>query len=476
MANYSTPGVYINNVKAGQQSISQPSSSVGAMLGVTRSGLVGEVQLVTSFTEFTNLYANGLDTAFMNESDLTYAVHGFFANGGQKVYIGRVVSPTAKKAKSSEANATITAKYEGAWGNNIKITFAQNEDYVAESNLVYDVTVSVGTSDSVTIKGVTKDTFKEALTNNSKVSNWITVEEVKGEFVIPEEAITFTTGADGISDLTDSIYLDALNWLDNYADEVTTVAIPGETSDAINDGLISYCDKNKLIPILDMPMGSTVKQTKDCRKKLSANGGVLVYPWGKVTDPLTGGLKTVPSCGHYMGVHARIVEERGIHKVPAGSDAVVRGFVDLEKKLTNAEIGELNTVGVVSIISKTNSGILVWGARGLNNDQTMKYVSDVTINYTISKALLTGTEFAVFEPNTPELWSKLSATCNAYLETLRVAGTLKGTKEEAYYVTIDETNNTNESINNGELNIEIGYAPVKPAEFIIIKLAHTIDA
>src|SRR5574344_523283 len=98
MATYNSPGVYIQDVKSGSQSITQASSSIGCLLGATRSGLLGEAQLVSSFTEFINLYANGLDTAFMANSALAYAVHGFFTNGGQQLYIGRVASSTANKA------------------------------------------------------------------------------------------------------------------------------------------------------------------------------------------------------------------------------------------------------------------------------------------------------------------------------------------------------------------------------------------
>ena len=84
--------------------------------------------------------------------------------------------------------------------------------------------------------------------------------------------------------------------------------------------------------------------------------------------------------------------------------------------------------------------------------------------------------FAVFEPNDESLWSRVQATCKAFLETLRTSGALKGTADEAYYVTVDDTNNTDATIAEGQLNIEIGYAPVKPAEFVIIKLAHSIEA
>lgn len=475
MATYNSPGVYIQDIKSGSQSIVQASSSIGCLLGATRSGLLGEAQLVSSFTEFLNLYANGLDTGFMSNSALAYAVHGFFTNGGQQVYIGRVASSTAKKAtKTSTAGITATALYEGAWGNEITITIAKSADW-EESNPIFDVTVSVGSSDSTTVSEVTLATMADSVLSNSKIKNWLGVFSLATSYeAITAESFTLTAGADGVDDLVDNDYIKALNMMD-ILDDVTLVGIPAQTSTVVNDAIMSYCDNNDLFPILDMPMGSTVKETKEYRKSISAKGGCLAFPWGKMNDPLTNTLKTVPTCGHVMGVYSRTIEERGVHKAPAGTDAVVRGFVEMETPLTNNDVAVLNPVGVVCIMSRPNAGIVIWGARALTSDSSMRYVSDVLINYNIKRSLYNGTQYAVFEPNDETLWSSVNATCKAFLESLRAQGSLKGTADEAYYVTIDSSNNTDDTINNGFLNIEIGYAPVKPAEFVVIKLAHSIE-
>lgn len=476
MATYNSPGVYIQDIKSGLRSIQQASSSIGCLLGATRSGLVGEAQLVNSFTEYMNLYANGLDTAFMANSSLTYAVHGFFTNGGQQVYIGRVASSSAKKStKTSTAGITATAKYEGIWGNDISIKIAKSEEFEETSNEIYDVIITLGTSDSVVISEVTESTLVASVLANSKVKNWLSEFSLSSSYAITEENFKLAGGADGVDDLVDDDYVQALNMID-VLDDVTLVAIPAQTSKVVNDAIMSYCDNHGLFPILDMPMGSSVKDTKAYRKSISAKGGCLAYPWGKMNDPLTNTLKTVPTCGHVMGVYARTIEERGVHKAPAGVDAVVRGFVEMEKPLTKGDVDVLNPVGVVCIMSRPNAGIVIWGARALTNDSSMRYVSDVLINYNIKRSLYNGTQYAVFEPNDETLWSSVNATCKAFLESLRLQGTLKGTAEEAYYVTVDSSNNPEASINNGFLNIEIGYAPVKPAEFVVIKLAHSIES
>ena len=477
MASYQAPGVYVQDVVSGSQSITQASSSVGVMIGVTRSGVIGVAQKIGSWTEFITKYANGLDTPFLENSYLPYAVHGFFTNGGKELYIGSVKKEAKKATITSETNGiTVTASTEGVWGNNIEVTLKKSSDYVESTNETFDVTISVGTTDSVTISDVTKDSICETILSNSKAKEWISVFSL-GERTekLSEETFSLSEGSDG-SQLQDSDYVDALSMID-VLDDVTLVAIPGQTSKVVNDAILSYCDNNSLFPIIDMPIGSTAEETKAYRKSISAWTGALPHPWGRMNDPLTNTLKTVPTAGHAMGVYARTIESRGIHKAPAGVDAIVRGFVEMEYQLTPSQISMLNPIGVVCVTSRPNAGIVLWGARSLNSsDSTMRYVTDGLLNLNIKKSLYDGTQFAVFEPNDESLWSRVQATCKAFLETLRTSGALKGTADEAYYVTVDETNNTDATIAEGQLNIEIGYAPVKPAEFVIIKLAHSIEA
>ena len=475
---FNRPDVYIQDVSNGASPIQQASSTVGILIGAMKSGPVGEPILVSSWTEFIQNFANGLDTPFMKESDLPYSVYGFFANGGNSVYVVRVASSTAKKATGTgtkNTNLTFTAKNPGNFKPTVQIK--KSADWVENTNDVYDVIITMSSSDDgvATISEVTKDTIVKAINTDMTAKEWIVAEATSVLATLSEETITLTDGADGITDLKDADYINALE-VCSTIDDASFLAIPGQTSTAVNDAILTYCDAHMLFPILDMPVGSTVKQTKEYRKSISAYGGILAYPWGNVADPLTDGTKLVPTAGHVMGVYSRVIGAQGIKKAPAGVDAVVKGFLSMEKKLTDAEIGQLNPVGVVCIVPRTNAGIVIWGARGLNPKADMRYVTDVIINYNIKKSLYSGTQFAVFEPNDESLWSRVKATCEDFLENLRLNGVLKGSKEEAYFVTCDATNNTDATINNGFLYVEIGYAPVKPAEFVVIKLAHSMSS
>lgn len=474
MAQYNAPGVYVHDVSSGAQSITQASSSVGLLIGKTRNGVIGVAQKIGSWTEFINKFASGLDTPFMENDYLAYAVHGFFANGGSQLYVGSVKKNAVKATATSEENQIVaTAASEGVWGNNIKVTIAKSTDWKDNTFEAYDVTVEVGSIDSATVKDLARKDLASVV-KNSKIRMWLS------EFTVPDsvdavvpETFTLKTGTDG-DELQDADYEKALE-MATVCDDLTMIAIPGQTSSAVNSALIAFCDSHGYFPFLDMPMGSTAEATRQYRKGISAWTGALAFPWGRMNDPLTNGLKTVPTCGHLMGLYARTIENSGIHKAPAGVQATVRGFVELEYTVTPTELGDLNNAGVVTIMSRPNAGIVAWGARSINSsDSTLRYVTDGLINLSIKKSLYDGTQYAVFEPNDEKLWSNVRATCVGFLETLRQNGTLKGTAEEAYYVIVDESNNTDDTIAEGQLNIEIGYAPVKPAEFIIIKLAHSI--
>lgn len=478
MSSYTSPDVYIETVQSGSQTISSKSSSIGAMIGATRSGALNKAQLVTSWTDFVSKFANGLESPFLATSYLPYAVYGFFANGGSMLYVGRVASKTAAKATKTGTNLKVTAISEGTWGNDILVSIKKSTDFVEETNLEYDVTVSLGSSESVKIEGVFFDTIADAILSNEKAKKWLSDVEVVASSELSEEDITLAGGADGVSDLTDTDYANGLSMLDEYLDDITLVAIPGVETVATRDAVMTYCANNKIFPIVSMPVASTDDEIRTYRKNHSCDYGALVIPWGNVTDALTNKEKLVPPEGHYMGVCSRIIESRGAHKAPAGTEAVVRGFNSLERNITKEINGILNPLGVICIMTRPNYGLCVWGARGLNSsDSKMRYVSDHILNIKIRKELYAGTMFAEFEPNDETLQKRVYTACKNYLEKLRKDGALKGTGEgTAWYCICDSTNNTDDTIAEGYLYVDIGYAPVKPTEFVVIRLAHSIDS
>lgn len=497
MASYTAPGVQVVDVVSGSQSITEASASVGALIGVAPAGIVNRPKKIGSWSEYIENFANGLESPFNENSYLSYSVYGFFQNGGQELYIINV----RKKAKAAVGTGEFLqaeAASEGTWGNGLVLEIKKEKDYDAETNPSFSLTATLG-DNSYTIPNLTDENFIETVSNDRTLAFWVkNIEIVSGGGTVPEPSvpdpeegedqeieeqaldvslaeatITFEGGTDG-EELTDSDYINAVDLL-NELDDVTLIAVPGQTSAVINDYLLSFSDNNKMFAMLDMPIGSSSEETKAYRKSISAFTGELAWPWGRMNDPLTNKLKTVPTAGHLMGVYSRTITARGAFKAPAGTDAVVRGFLEMETNVTPTELSTLNPVGVICIMSRPNAGIVVWGARSLNStDSTMRYVSDGLLNIVITRSLYNGTQWAVFEPNDEFLWKRLITACKAFLENLRTNGALKGASDEAYFVTCDSTNNTDYTISEGQVHVDIGYAPVKPGEFVIIHLAHSI--
>ena len=187
-------------------------------------------------------------------------------------------------------------------------------------------------------------------------------------------------------------------------------------------------------------------------------------------DPLSGKNIMVPPSGHMAGIWARTDEDRGVHKAPANE--VVRGAISLELQLTTAEQGQLNPVGINCIRSFPGRGIRVWGARTLSSDQAWKYLNVRRLFNYIEESLLVGTQWVVFEPNDLRLWQRVKRTVSAFLMGTWRDGALFGaTPEEGFYVKCDAETNPPDAIDRGELVVEIGIAPVKPAEFVVIRIA-----
>lgn len=471
MAEYLTPGVFIED-SPNPPVIEAVSASNGGFVGITQRGEVGKPVFITSWNAFINNFAYGMDSPFLANSDLAYAVYGFFQNGGKRCYVLRVASKTAKAASLTKETLTISARDAGIWGNKLKVTITANADTATN----FDLKVTMGTEVVEMFRNLTNTTGEE--------NSWIDVLDTQSKFIkgvsgtlSVVDATALTGGDDGVSDIADSDYTEALLKFDAL-DDLNLLCIPGQTSTTVTQALITYCEKRKdIFAILDAPEASTVESVLALRKSLSCKNAALYFPWIKVTDPLSklGKLRSCPTCGHVMGVYARTISERGVWKVPAGTDAVIRGAVEVVTSLSRADTDSLNPAGVVSIIPKPNYGIVIWGARDLHPDSSMKYISDVLLDIFIKKSVFNGTQSFVFEPNDSHTWTKITATVQAFLDTLWRDGALHGsTASEAYYVKCDEDLNTADVRNQGKLLCEIGYANKKPAEFVIFRFSHEL--
>ena len=476
------PDVYVQEVSSGEKPIQAVSTSTGAFIGVTARGEVGVPVLVTSWTDFINKFAKGLSTPFIKGSDLPNAVYGFFQNGGSRCYVVRVASSSATTAKASIAleGLEVKAKDCGAWANDkLGIEVKANS-----SNFDVNVYMNKELVESFIDVSNTESANNYYLDVINETSQFIHIEKQSEETLATTEGIVkFASGDDNSVSLSDGDFTGAkgLQALDIVSD-VNLIAIPSKSEDAVAKALIDYCDKrNDCFAILDVPKGTvTAENAKAFREKLGGTNGAVYFPWGKVIDPIgrnTKSLKECPLCGHIMGMYSNVDNTRGVYKTPAGEGSTLKGVSDLVVTVTKGMQEVLNPIGVNCIIAKPNTGIVVWGGRSLSTDPAKRYVSDVRYDIMVRQSLYNGTQWAIFEPNDSSLWTKVDTSITSFLDSEWRQGALRGeSADEAYYVKCDSELNTEESINNGMLVAEIGYAKQKPAEFVVVKIVQKTNS
>lgn len=505
MAEYLTPGVFVEDI-SGVVNMPQGSEPTAAFVGVASTGPVGVPVLVTSWNNYLSVFATGQDTAFLANSKLAYAVYGFFQNGGKKCYVLRVSGGTISNGKVtfSATSATSTgplseqtqvygdfatifsAKSEGTWGNTLKIEIPKSGIDTTLNTFTLRVlynNVVVESWGALKNTSNTQGCFADII---NAESNFIKVTDLTKTAVLSTLAsatetvptLTFSGGTDALASsgapVADNIYEASLSLLDFY-DDIRLVAIP-EASATLQVAIATYCTNNKYrIAICEGLETSTNAEINTLRGNLNDKNAVLYDRWITVVNPLSssGALIAVPACGHICGVISRISESRGFWKSPAGTEAVLRGAVGVTKIPTQAETDLNNPKGINAIVPKTNYGVVIWGARSCNSE--LPYVSDLYTNINIKKDLNDLTQPYVFEPHDSTLWTKVRTTCQDYLNGLYQRGAFFGdSPEQAYYVKCDEELNPVSVRNQGKLICEVGYAGKKPAEFIIIRIAHEL--
>jgi uncharacterized protein len=248
---------------------------------------------------------------------------------------------------------------------------------------------------------------------------------------------------------------------------------------------LAYCVTRRAMLIVDPPL--SFQQSLDGSAVLSAlatagiNGtnarnGVMYFPRVLEVDPLKGGkVGTFVSCGAVAGVMSKTDASRGVWKAPAGIDAGIAGTAGLAVNMTDAENGLINPIGINALRTFPIIGSVVWGARTLRGADVVaddyKYLPVRRFALFMEESLFRGLKFAVFEPNDEPLWAQIRLNVGAFLNNLFRQGAFQGrTPRDAYFVKCDNETTTQNDINLGVVNVLVGFAPLKPAEFVIIKI------
>ena len=267
-----------------------------------------------------------------------------------------------------------------------------------------------------------------------------------------------------------------------------TRAAPGNPSalditvdpNAIYSAAIALCDSRRAFLLLDAPPNvNTVSGAVDWKTSgltVSDANGAAFFPRLRLPDPLNNfQLRTFAPCGVVAGLYARIDGTRGVWKAPAGIEATLSGVQSLVYKMTDAENGVLNPLGLNCFRTFPVYGSVLWGARtlvGADADASQwKYVPVRRIALFLEESLYRGTQWVVFEPNDEPLWAAIRLNVGSFMQTLFRQGAFQGqTPADAYFVKCDSDTTTQADIDLGIVNILVGFAPLKPAEFVIIQI------
>lgn len=521
MPEYLSPGVYVEEISTGAVPIEGVSTSTSGFVGQTARGPTNPT-LVTSFIDFQRTFGGLLDPSV---SMLPFAAKGFFDNGGQRLFVARVVGAGAIAATLDVGGGLIVeAVGPGTWGKQV---FARIQASSLQSGgaavgfrltvLYYSVMPPIPLVDPLDLSKLQDPNRREPSVvedfDNLRIdpkSPEYAITVVNGssqlvQFAPPAGAVTlpaakpFTAlngaAADGAA-VVEADYMGDGTLPTNQRtglaglevlDEISLLALPDEARfpNATLE-MINQCIRTKSrFAVTAVPNGNgnvaTIHTLED------TSWAAIYYPWIRVFNPTNNDYPLIDPVGHIVGIYANTDIERGVHKAPANE--VIAGMITqdvdptrkpLEFIVTKGQQDILNPIGV-NVIRDFRShgrGIRVWGARTMSTDGQWKYINVRRLFIFVEQSIDRGTQWVVFEPNDETTWARVRRSIENFLTTVWRSGALMGTKqEEAFFVKCDLTTMTQDDIDNGRLICYIGIAPVKPAEFVIFRISQkTIEA
>lgn len=252
--------------------------------------------------------------------------------------------------------------------------------------------------------------------------------------------------------------------------DISIVCAPGVTDPAAQDAILTHCEKNRFrFAVLDSP--ETLEAGIDTMPMpRDSIMGAYYFPWVQMYDMVADQNVYAPPSGGVCGIYGRVDGTRGVHKAPANE--LFKTALGVKYNLTDAEQELLNPKGINCIRDFPGRGIRVWGARTISSNPEWRYVNVRRLFCMVEQALQNGTNWVVFEPNTRDLWKKITRNITAFLLNIWRSGALFGdSPEEAFYVRCDDELNPPEMIDAGYVTIELGLAPAKPAEFVVFRVS-----
>ncbi len=589
MAEYLSPGVYVEEYESGSVPMAGVGTSTAGFIGLAEKGpVIGKPQFVTSFSDYMRVFGGYLsESKYGDKRYLPYAVESFFVNGGSKCYVMRVAPSDAKSSVGkAPAILTFSAANPGEWGNRVKAVlspasrqktpvyevdgydcvFKSVDGFCAGDVVAFDdgrskvynrikaiqehtVTFETQPSPSIIDKALVPTKFIRSCELNVSIrcdetkedytfvsfnpdspdyivsrmakSDLVTVEVLprtdtkpvevkadkkadKGEEAAPAAPVSapaaggfqppfegtgatgaiftifFEGGSEGsIAKVTAAEYIGVnggpgkrsgiQSFIENS--DVSMMAVPGITIPDVQLSLVAHCETAKSrFAVLDVPRNrKKIDEILEYKDMFDSSYAAMYHPWLETFDANAKKSFFLPPSASMCGIYARCDLTIGVHKAPANE--VVRTCTGLEYGYNNAEQDRLNPAGVNLIRAFPGRGIRVWGARTCSSNGNWKYVNVRRLFIFLEESIKANTNWVVFEPNTELLWTRVQRSIELFLSSIWRSGALAGTTPgEAFFVDIGRSTMTQDDIDNGRLICVIGVAPVKPAEFVIIRI------
>lgn len=297
------------------------------------------------------------------------------------------------------------------------------------------------------------------------------------EAISPDDFIGANSGPDarfglGALEANDEIDLIAVPDL-HYAARSCSGFKNERDIEAVHRAVIDHCERmGDRFGLLDLPPETDFKGAEAWRRKFDTAFAAIYYPWLVAAE--RGERKIVPPIGHVAGLISRLDREEGVHRAPANEP--LEGVVDTSVILREEHLAELNNKGINCIRSFPVRGIRPWGARTLSSDPAWRFLTTRRVFNAVRRAIYENTQWVVFETNGDTLRRSVKTVLDEFLRQLWSAGWFKGdTQEQAFFVQCDEQNNTSETMDSGRIIIDIGLAPSRPTEFLVLSLEHTVE-
>ncbi|RFM26929.1 phage tail sheath family protein [Deminuibacter soli] len=498
------PGVYIEELSSGVRTITGVATSITAFVGRALRGPVSDPVTITSYGDFQRIFGG-----IWTKSTMSYAVRDFYQNGGSVAIIVRI-EKNAVAATGTISGLALEAASKGTFGNNLQVWVdhhTKDEDATTPDANLFNLFVSENA------EGGTTEAFLNVSVNTAdprfvtkvlaQSSNLVRIHGAAPGTRPDASAVNagvvtktnFSGGTDG-DDLDTAAYNDAAHAADktglfalNKADLFNLLCITpavkgGDTDKAIYATALSICVDKRAILLVDTPLAWGTAAPATVASNLSSLGltgpaarnAAIYYPRVLQADPQQDGLQdTFVPCGLVAGIISQTDSTRGIWKSPAGIDAALSGVQGLQTNLSDLENGLINPVGINCLRNFPLSGVVVWGARTMRGADKLadeyKYLAVRRVALYIEESLYRGTQWVVFEPNDEPLWAQIRLNVGAFMHNMFRQGAFQGTTpKQAYLVKCDKETTTQNDIDQGIVNILVGFAPLKPAEFVYIKI------